>query len=132
MALLTLPRWFPALCVCVAVLCGGCGSRPKAEKAVTAFMQSQHADYSAIGFGEFFEQTYPAEIEAALGTDERVVHSLVHSYRLGSEVHSNTYFHLSENFEVIGQLSDDEMTEITRTLMKPYLDNLLKEPREGH
>jgi len=117
-----------AFCILLAMLFGGCGrylERNSAIRSVKAYVKSAHSDYVPNGFGEFFEQTYPREIEEAIGTTGRVKYSLVHSYLADGTSHTGVYFHLDENFEVLGSLTMDQMTDLTMTLIAPALKEIV-------
>lgn len=86
--------------------------RIKAEASVTKYMTTANKNYKSLSFGEFFDQTYPKEIQDKLNTKKNVVYSLVHTYSIGSEKHIDTYFHLNEKYEIVGKLTMKQMDEV--------------------
>lgn len=88
-----------------------------AEQAVRDYLTSHHGNYKPIGFGEFFVQTYPKEIQEKMGTDGQVKYSLVHSYNVGNKKVRDEYFHLDKDMKVLGQLSSQHMMDITMGLL---------------
>jgi hypothetical protein len=91
--------------------------RKKAEQAVIEYLISNHGNYKPIGFGEFFVQTYPKEVRVKMGTDREVKYSLVHSYSAGKKKVRDEYFHLDKDMKVLGQLSSQQMMDITMGLL---------------
>ena len=89
----------------------------KAKQSVRTFMENNYKNYKAGSFGEFFEQTYPDEIQKEIGTTEKVKYSLVHTYTIGNQIIEKEYFHLDKNLKVIGHLSYAKMGEITMKLI---------------
>ena len=90
--------------------------RVKAEASVTKYMTTANKNYNAISFGEFFEQTYPKEVQDKLKTKRIVKYSLVHTYTIGAKKVIDMYFHLDEKYEVVGKLTMDEMNGILKDL----------------
>lgn len=91
--------------------------RQKAEQAVTKYLISKFDKYTPEGFGEFFEQTYPIEVQEKMNTKRHVKYSLVHSYTVDGKKVENEYFHLDNDLNIIGQLSMQQMTDITTSLL---------------
>ncbi len=90
--------------------------RVKAEASVTKYMAATNKNYTAISFGEFFDQTYPKEIQATMKVNRNVVYSLVHTYTVGDKKYVDTYFHLDEKYQVVGKLTIKEMHEVSKKI----------------
>jgi outer membrane receptor for Fe3+-dicitrate len=90
--------------------------RVKAEASVTKYMTTANKNYKGLSFGEFFEQTYPKEVQDKLKTKRVVKYSLVHTYTIGAKKVIDMYFHLDEKYEVVGKLTMSEMDGILRDL----------------
>ena len=100
-------------------------NRIKAEESVSEFMTKKNKDYKAITFGELFEQTYPKEISSKLKTKKQIKYSIIHTYMIGGKKVINSYFHLDDNYVVIGKLTDEEMTEIMLKQTGNKLDSIM-------
>ncbi len=90
--------------------------RVSAEASVSKYITAENKNYKAISFGEFFEQTYPKEIQDKLKTKKNVVYSLVHTYSIGKEKYIDIYFHLDKNYGIIGKLTMKEMDDISKKI----------------
>jgi hypothetical protein len=90
--------------------------RLKAEASVTKYMSAANKNYKGLSFGEFFDQTYPKEIQAKMKTKKNLVYSLIHTYSIGKGKYIDTYFHLNEKYEVVGKLTMKEMDEVSKKI----------------
>lgn len=109
---------FIGILLCLLFLaCDSASPRRRAILAVTNRMTTLHPRYRSAGFGQFFEQTYPEEIAAAIDSKAPVKYSLVHSYYLGNVRHESVYFHLDSLFQVLGALNMKEMMGMTLGLI---------------
>jgi hypothetical protein len=90
--------------------------RAKAKASVTKYMTTANKNYKAISFGEFFDQTYPKEVQEKLKTKRIVKYSLVHTYTIGTKKIADMYFHLDEKYEVVGKLTFKEMDSLLKDL----------------
>jgi hypothetical protein len=90
--------------------------RIKAEASVTKYMTAESKKYKSLTFGEFFEQTYPKEIQAKMKANRNVVYSLVHTYTVGEKKYVDTYFHLDGKYQVVGKLTIKEMHEVSKKI----------------
>lgn len=103
-----------------------CGQdRSKAETAVKIFMKKSSSSYKPGNFGEFFVQTYPDEVQKKIGTNEKVKFSLVHSFKTDSGEVSDMYFHLTDNYDIVGKLTSQQMMDLTMDIAGPKLDSIM-------
>jgi hypothetical protein len=103
--------------------CGEPQGRRKAKIVVKDYMTANHKDYKAGDFGEFFEQSYPEEIQREIKTTEEIKYSIVHSYLLNNKKIKDEYFHLDKEYKILGQLSNEKMMKITADLINEGLKN---------
>ncbi len=91
--------------------------RSKAQQAVSTYLQTVGKSYVPLAFGECFVQTYPGEVQSVMGGTGSVKYSLVHTYTLDGVRHVDEYFHLDANYSVLGQLSMQQMSDITTRIL---------------
>jgi hypothetical protein len=101
--------------------------RETCKKAVGKYLSKRSKDYKPKSWGECFVQKCPKEVQDKIKTKREVKYSMVHSYSIGGNKIVDMYFHLDKDFEVVGQLTSDEMMEITMSLLKksPKLDSIM-------
>lgn len=119
---------FIVFTLCSTVLCSqNIPDRYRAEQATIKYMSLKFKNYKASTFGELFKQTHPNEIQENLKTKNQVEYSLVHSYSTGKKEFIHDYFHLDKNYEVIGLLTETEMTRIENDILQKSgkMDSLL-------
>ena len=104
--------------------CGLSQDRQKGQQAVTDHMTTKHTDYKPYSFGEFFEQTYPEDIQKEIRTKGQVKYSIVHTYTLVDKKIIDEYFHLDKDYKVLGQLSDEHMLKMTSEMAIEGLENI--------
>lgn len=91
--------------------------KKKSEIAVVNYLTSKHKNYKSISFGECFNQTYTNEVQEKIKTKKKVIYSVIHTYSIGKTMYSEMYFHLDANYEVVGNLTSEEMDKINSDLL---------------
>lgn len=102
--------------------------RTKAEESVKTYMTTKAKNYKPLEFGEFFSQYYSEGLQKIAKTKEVIKYSIVHTYMINNKKTIDTYFHLNENYQVIGKNTMEEMTKLVNDDLKnnPKFDSILK------
>lgn len=100
-------------------------NRLQAEKSVNKYMSKKYKKYNSLRYGELFQQYSSKEIEEKLNTNTPIVYSIIHSYNIKNDTTINMYFHLDENYNVIGYLTDKEMDKIMQNKVGNKLDSIM-------
>lgn len=104
----------------------------KAEAAVADYMATVYSDdeYEPLSFGKLFEPEHPMIIQDILQKEGNIKYSVRHSLIVNGREIKDEYFHLDDNYHVIGHFSGQEMIEYHTTVLllnpefRQYLDSL--------
>jgi hypothetical protein len=99
----------------------------KAEQAVLHYMSTIYEDYGYIPgtFGQLAGQPYAEAVEKKLGVSGKVRYSIPHTLTVEETFIQSEYFHLDENFNVLGHLSEQDMLDIIVEMF--YSDEKIRE-----
>ena len=102
--------------------------RTKAEASVKKYMMTKTKEYKPLEFGEFFAQYYSESLQKIAKTKEVIKYSIVHTYLINNKKTVDTYFHLNENYQVIGKNTMEEMMKLVSDDLKnnPKFDSIMK------
>lgn len=102
-------------------------AQEKAEHAVLRYMNSIYESYGYIpgAFGQLKEQAHAEAIEKKLGVTGKVMYSIPHTLTVEDTFIQSEYFHLDENFHVLGHLSEQDMLDIIVEMF--YSDEKIRE-----
>jgi len=104
----------------------------KAEAAVADYMTTVYSDdvYEPLNFGQLFEPEHPLMVQEILQKEGNIKYTVRHSLIINGREIKNEYFHLDDNYHVIGHFSGQEMIEYHTTVLlsnpefRQYLDSL--------
>ncbi len=100
--------------ILISVLSVSSQEQQKAEQAVLHYMSTIYEDYGYIPgtFGQLTGQPYAEAVEKKLGVSGKIRYSIPHTLTVEETFIQSEYFHLDENFNVLGHLSEQDMLDM--------------------